>query len=801
MACRRPLAALSISLVVAGMLIASEPALPTLSAGPVDVVAREVVTRVQRQQVVALPIVASDVALHWLGSPNAVVSIAFAGSDGQFGADIPVDRDEVGEERGGTETYGDVIWAEGSRFVRVTSDRPIARLTVLAFQADGPPQRVLAGPPVVAAALNEPAVITRAGWGATESLRFDAGGHEMWPPSYSPVQMFFVHHTDSRNDDPNPAATVRSIYYYHTVTQGWGDIGYNFLIDASGHIYEGRHARIYAAGEIPTSEDLAGNGVRGAHALGFNDGSIGIAMLGTFNTVLPTLAARTSLERLIAWIAERHGINPTGSVLYKNPVTAIQKLLPTIAGHRDVNQTDCPGAVLYAYLPTIRKDIAARIAASTGPSVDHIAPTVHSFTTLATTPTGASKISFGLIFSEPVTGLTMSDFRISGTSKGWVATGLTGRASTYTVTVSSSAPTAGSVIVTLPIDAVTDLGGLGGPPAPAQATAEWAVDHTPPSVRLYATPNSAATNVTSFVVTVTFSEPVTGLLTAHVAVGGTSNAATKWTIDPVFGSGAHYGFSIHNASPANGTLTLAIPAGVTFDPAGNPNVASAVHTVIVDRAAPTTTGPNVSLRSGITLGSSDPVTITWAGSDTGGSGVRSYDLAWSVDGGAFHTILVAAVHPAAWVGLVPGHAYRFEARARDWAGNVGVWTAGPTIRGSVVQDGSGSIVYHGTWTASSSSSYSGGSVRYATTAGASASLTGTARTFAFVTTVASTRGAVRIYVDGVLRTTISLYGATAYRRIAYATSWGSIGTHTIKIVVVGTAGHPRVDLDAFEVVR
>jgi hypothetical protein len=111
------------------------------------------------------------------------------------------------------------------------------------------------------------------------------------------------------------------------------------------------------------------------------------------------------------------------------------------------------------------------------------------------------------------------------------------------------------------------------------------------------------------------------------------------------------------------------------------------------------------------------------------------------------------------------------------------------------------VIYHGTWTVSTSTSFSGGSARYATVSGASASLTTTARSLAFVTTIASTRGAVRIYVDGTLRVTLNLAGTTAFRRVAYATSWSSVGTHTIKIVVVGTAGRPRIDLDAFEVVR
>jgi hypothetical protein len=312
---------------------------------------------------------------------------------------------------------------------------------------------------------------------------------------------------------------------------------------------------------------------------------------------------------------------------------------------------------------------------------------------------------------------------------------------------------------------------------------------------------AAKTTPWNYVVTVTFSEPVVGLTAANLTIGGTSNAASHWTVDPVVGSGAHYGFSIHHDNPPNGTLTLAIGAGKTKDAAGNPNLASAVKTIYIDRTAPKATAPIVRLRSGGIIGTSEPVVVSWSGSDVGGSGVQSYDLARSMNGGAFQTIYVGLASPVVSISLVPGAAYRFEARSRDRAGNVGAWTAGPTVRGSVYQNSSASVVYHGTWALSSSSLYSGGSARYSTAAGATATLTTSARSLAFVTTIASTRGSVRIYIDGAYRTTIGLSGATAYRRIVYSTGWATLGTHTIRIVVVGTAGHPRVDLDAFEVVR
>jgi hypothetical protein len=94
-------------------------------------------------------------------------------------------------------------------------------------------------PELSAFATTMPKVITRAQWGCNEKLRFDAAGKEIWEPEYYITEKIIVHHTDTPNDG-DPAATVRSVYYYHAITQGWGDIGYNFLIDRNGNVYEGR---------------------------------------------------------------------------------------------------------------------------------------------------------------------------------------------------------------------------------------------------------------------------------------------------------------------------------------------------------------------------------------------------------------------------------------------------------------------------------------------------------------------------------------------------------------------------------
>ena len=350
------------ALVGAALLIAGLPALPAAAKSPVSIVAREVRTSVERERVVELPIDASHVALHWRGRQDAKVRVAFGADRGSFGPETAVLLDEVGEARGNGETYGSLQPAEGARFVRVTSDRPLPRLTVLALDSTREAGGAVGfAPAVAAAAVDQPPVISRAAWGADESLR-------SWAPEFYPVQKLIVHHTATRNADPDPAATVRSIYYYHAITQGWGDIGYNFLIDESGRIYEGRYSRAYAAGESPTGEDAAGKGVTAAHVQGYNSGTVGVALLGTLSSTDATPAARQALERLLAWKADRHGIDPHGAALYTNPVNGTQRTFANISGHRDLAATACPGDRFYPTLPAVRDAVAERIGGGTPPS-------------------------------------------------------------------------------------------------------------------------------------------------------------------------------------------------------------------------------------------------------------------------------------------------------------------------------------------------------------------------------------------------------------------------------------------------
>ena len=405
---KRALAPIVFALALVGAL----PALPAFGRQPVGVVGREVSTSVIRSSVVELPLTASHVALNWRGAPSAKVTVALSADGATFTHDLAVEHDDRG--RGGSASgahddrvFGGVLWTEDARFARVTSDRPIPQLSVVAINAHAPTKTISpAADHAASAAVEQPDVLTRAEWGADESLRFDESGTEKWPPAFYPVQKLIVHHTAGRNDDPDPAATVRAIYYMDAITRNWGDLGYNFLIDENGRIYEGRHARPYAPGEVPTGEDLEGNSVAGAHVLNFNSGTVGIVLLGKLVNQDATPAARAALERLLAWKAERHSMDPLATSLYTNPVSGAQKTVANISGHRDWAATECPGGTFYGTFQSLREAVATRIS---GPPPQATVPGAPVLT--ARTPTKGKGVR--LDWSAPADGgSAITEYRV-----------------------------------------------------------------------------------------------------------------------------------------------------------------------------------------------------------------------------------------------------------------------------------------------------------------------------------------------------------------------------------------------------
>ena len=188
----------------------------------------------------------------------------------------------------------------------------------------------------------EPALVPAAEWRAG-----------LPPPSYSrritSVAHVIVHHSATYNTLTNYENVVRNIYLFHTQDRGWSDIGYNYLIAQDGTIFEGRSAG------SPSEEN---DNVQGAHFCGKNSTTMGICLLGNYNTAEPTDTAVASLVALTGWKLAKEGLDPQGE--RSHPANA---MLPTIAGHRDGCATECPGDNLYARLGEIRTSVEDYLAA------------------------------------------------------------------------------------------------------------------------------------------------------------------------------------------------------------------------------------------------------------------------------------------------------------------------------------------------------------------------------------------------------------------------------------------------------
>ena len=198
--------------------------------------------------------------------------------------------------------------------------------------------------------------LSRRCWGADESYRFK-DGKDNFPPEYFPVQTLTVHHTAGSNDDPDPAATIRGIYYLQAVTKDWGDIGYHLLIDESGKIYEGRVSGddsipVFGAERGPNGRRLANNA---AHVVGYNAGNVAVCLLGDFTSRQPTDAARTSLAFVLGALTRECGLDATGTTNYVNAASGKTKTVRTISGHRDWASTECPGELFYPTLDEVRR--------------------------------------------------------------------------------------------------------------------------------------------------------------------------------------------------------------------------------------------------------------------------------------------------------------------------------------------------------------------------------------------------------------------------------------------------------------
>ena len=194
-----------------------------------------------------------------------------------------------------------------------------------------------------------PPLLTRRDWDADNKWR---NGR---PHYLTKLKQVHVHHTAtgneySRRDVPG---ILRGIYRYHTKSLGWFDIGYNFLVDRFGRAWVGRSGG-------------SGRLVRGAHTLGFNRQSVGVAVIGNLEGRRAWPDAVTTVTKLAAWKLDKHGRNARGKVTVTSSGSdkypdRKRVRLPVVDGHRDTNDTACPGDRLYSRLPEIRRRAQWRI--------------------------------------------------------------------------------------------------------------------------------------------------------------------------------------------------------------------------------------------------------------------------------------------------------------------------------------------------------------------------------------------------------------------------------------------------------
>jgi hypothetical protein len=279
------------------------------------------------------------VGLHWLGNGN--VLFRTRALDGRWSRWHNGLAEDDLPDGGSRVRVGSPYWTGGSDAIEY---RPVGRVRdVRAFFVRSTTQPLRVRRPQFAGA---PKIITRAEWGANESIR-------RGQPRYADgVHLAIVHHTAGSNaySANQSAAIVRAIELYHVRGNGWNDIGYNFLVDKYGQIFEGRYGGMTRP-------------VIGAHAMGFNVGSVGVAVIGNYQAATVTPAARAALVSLLAWRLDLAHVDPlskvvrvsTGNPRYPAGTAVTMRV---ISGHRDAYPTSCPGTSLYAQLPAIRAAVA-----------------------------------------------------------------------------------------------------------------------------------------------------------------------------------------------------------------------------------------------------------------------------------------------------------------------------------------------------------------------------------------------------------------------------------------------------------
>ncbi len=271
----------------------------------------------------------------------------------------------------------------------------------------------------------------------------------------------------------------------------------------------------------------------------------------------------------------------------------------------------------------------------------------------------------------------------------------------------------------------------------------------------------------------------------------TSFSPVTWSVDGPAGTVTTSG--LFRAQSPGGAVVTATTASLSSD---------ATLTVVPDTVAPVPAQPSVRIARGATVApDAVPVTVSWTATDQG-TGVASYDLRRRLDGIAWQDVgLPSAKTTSIATSLPLTRAIQYQVRATDQASNTSAWRSASAFHVRLHGERAPGTTYKGTWFTSSSAAYLGGAARWSRQAGATASWTFTGSQVAWVAKRGPAMGSARISIDGTAVATVSLYSATTQaRRIVFTRTFSSAGTHRLTIRVLGTHGHPRINVDGFAVV-
>ncbi|MHB1414309.1 MAG: N-acetylmuramoyl-L-alanine amidase [Chloroflexota bacterium] len=325
--------------------------------------------------VVSLPFAATHLGLHWLlrDAPPEAVSAAVRTSADQrrWTAWYPLEVEAVGRRPSSGEVFASLAPGDGSAFVQYRLSFPggqatVEAVTITAIDVAGRPADPTPGAELQTVTVTSPGgmeipVVPRGAWGCDESLIAADLGEDrdvLWSEWYVPVKKVIIHHTATSSNYSDGAAEVRAVWVYHAITLGWGDIGYNVLVDKYGTIYEGRHGR----GEDPSSREIFSADVTAGHCYYHNYGSTGISAIGNYQTSRPTTALLNALDLVTTFECERQRIDPMGVSDFLESTDVWHDGLNNISGHYESYATSCPGKNLKSYLPTLRSHVAAALS-------------------------------------------------------------------------------------------------------------------------------------------------------------------------------------------------------------------------------------------------------------------------------------------------------------------------------------------------------------------------------------------------------------------------------------------------------